>query len=702
MNDLVNVGNLNLSVPTGLTIKMIGTSLTNGTYTLINYSGSLTGSVSNLTPTIIGTTIVPSSRSTYLLGTTATSNGSVTLTVNAQPAASLTWTGNGTSNVWDLKTTANFKNGSTADVFYNADSVTFNDTGSSSPAINVTGTLIPGAITVNNTSSAYTFAGTGSITGSARLTKNGSGTLTITNSNSYTGGTALNSGQINLNNPSAIGTATLIINGGAIDNTSGAPITLTTNNPIYVQGNFTFNGSNDLNLGNGPMTFTNGYTINVAGTSALTIGGGITSTYGVTKGGSGTLVLTGVSQCQAIITAGTLTLGDGGPQGVIWNYLGVNGGVVNASTNWSLGYSSGVGSISISGGTLNFYGSSVNGGTIATQITMTGGAITGSSFDWKNSSNVNLLTNATVSTATISSGMTVSAPRLTLNVAKGSTSSGVDLLISGAIGTDSGAAVVKIGSGTAELSGTNTYTSTSVAAGTLIVSGSISGTTSVIGGTLIVSGSISGTTSITGGTLRVVPGGNVPGAINVGNSGLLQADAGAVLTGAVTVNAGGAASVGQNGPGAATIANNLTLNPQATLSFFANGPVGPTQYGQLVSTNGTVTLGGKLSMVLNYNPAIGDVFYILLNSSGSSMNGTFSNVLDNGDGTGTIQSGNDIFLVSYSANHNLGGVAGFAPGQGNDVALLLTSIVPEPGVASSLLLGTGCLAGLGRFRRRDS
>ena len=89
----------------------------------------------------------------------------------------------------------------------------------------------------------------GSGLGTINLVISGSGTQGLAGSNTYTGGTTLSSGQLNLNNASALGSGALTISGGTIGNTSGAAITLSTNNAQNWNGDFTFTGSNDLNLG---------------------------------------------------------------------------------------------------------------------------------------------------------------------------------------------------------------------------------------------------------------------------------------------------------------------------------------------------------------------------------------------------------------------------------------------------------------------
>ena len=115
---------------------------------------------------------------------------------------------------------------------------------------------------------------TGSLSGAFGLTVNGPSALTLTGSNSFTGGITLNAGGLNLNSAGAAGAGLLALSGGTLDNTSGAAVTLATNNPQLWNGSFTFNGSNPLNLGNGAVSLGAPSTVSVsAGT--LTVGGPI-------------------------------------------------------------------------------------------------------------------------------------------------------------------------------------------------------------------------------------------------------------------------------------------------------------------------------------------------------------------------------------------------------------------------------------------
>lgn len=179
--------------------------------------------------------------------TFTTSDGITTLTntvgIGVTPISvplDLTWQGDGVLNSWS-STATNWLNGTNPAAFAQDDTVTFDDTGSDTPAINLAGSLIPAEMTVNATQN-YTFAGSGSISGSAPLTKSGSGTLTVNTTNTgFSGSINLSGGTIAVGSGASIGSgsitlssnATLSALSGALGTISGA-ITISAGNTATI------------------------------------------------------------------------------------------------------------------------------------------------------------------------------------------------------------------------------------------------------------------------------------------------------------------------------------------------------------------------------------------------------------------------------------------------------------------------------------
>ncbi|MES2559108.1 MAG: autotransporter-associated beta strand repeat-containing protein [Bacteroidota bacterium] len=216
--------------------------------------------------------------------------------------------------------------GGTLDLFgYNETVGSLAGTGTVSSSFTGTLTLTAGGDNSNTTWSGS--INNGSAT-SVALVKNGSGALTLSTANTYTGGTTLNAGTLNINNAAALGASgAFIIAGGSIDNTSGADIT-TNNYTLSLNGDFTYTGSipRNLNLGTGAVTMSGSRQFTVsAGT--LTIGGVINnSAQNITKAGSGTLSFgsQALSVNDVTINAGTFVSTS--------NTLTLNGNFANSGT----------------------------------------------------------------------------------------------------------------------------------------------------------------------------------------------------------------------------------------------------------------------------------------------------------------------------------------------------------------------------------
>jgi autotransporter-associated beta strand protein len=338
--DLINVSGAAALAGSAVRVGLFGAP-TPGTYTVLS-AGSISG-----TPTLANTNVGRANFALNQVGNT------LQVVVTGGPAT-LRWdntgaTGDGTS--WDTQVNQNFKNGAVSDLFFEADKVLFNDQNNNNYTVNVSSVVLPSEIIVSNSSGDYVFPNVGGeIGGTAALTKSGTRALTLATANSFSGGVVLNAGTLYinnggvvLNNTSALGRGTFTINGGTLDNTSGLGVTVATNNPqVWTANAITFLGTDNLNLGTGPVTATGNmvFTVNenplVLGPSSLTIGGAITTTAGssLTKEGDGLLAINGATNYSAgvIVNGGILRLGNvnaAGTSAITVN----NGGTLALSAN---------------------------------------------------------------------------------------------------------------------------------------------------------------------------------------------------------------------------------------------------------------------------------------------------------------------------------------------------------------------------------
>ncbi|MBC8097023.1 MAG: autotransporter-associated beta strand repeat-containing protein, partial [Akkermansiaceae bacterium] len=222
VNDLIslNGGTLALNGVSTVLPNYLNGPLASGAYTLISGGTATTGSAANLA--WAGITGMRQAF-TFDLSTP----GSVLLQVSGPPPAALVWQGTNGSN-WDL-TTTNWLNSGVADKFFNIDPVLFDDTSTNGSVI-VAATVEPGAVTVSNTTRAYTLSG-GRITGAMALVKSGAGSLTLAASNSFTGGVTIQGGDIflanDVANQTALGTGPVTLANGTL-NMFSSPLTANT------------------------------------------------------------------------------------------------------------------------------------------------------------------------------------------------------------------------------------------------------------------------------------------------------------------------------------------------------------------------------------------------------------------------------------------------------------------------------------------
>jgi len=125
------------------------------------------------------------------------------------------------------------------------------------------------------------------LSGSAALAKKDSGTLVLNGNNSYTGGTRLDGGTLEVGHDSALGSGALLVRGaGTLQ--SNTDVTLA--NAVTLGANLTLDGSHDM-----------------------TLGGDVSGVGNLIKNGAGTVTLTGANSATGgtLITAGRLVASAG-------------------------------------------------------------------------------------------------------------------------------------------------------------------------------------------------------------------------------------------------------------------------------------------------------------------------------------------------------------------------------------------------------
>jgi autotransporter-associated beta strand protein len=305
----------------------------------------------------------------------------------------------------------------------------------------VTGYTVTGgpiALSGSNSAANTVTVGSGSatvasaLTGNAGLTKAGAGSLILAGDNSFTGGTQINAGTVQLGN------------GGTAGSIAGG------------------------------VTIGSGATLAVNRSDALTLAGNLTGAGSLSKAGAGTLTLSGSNDhaggttvtAGAVAVDGVARLGSGG--------LTLNGGRLN--------YTGGVGtlasgSIGASGGTFD-----VGTGGDLTITTLTGtanqlvkegaGTLRIASLPATFSANAGVLSTAQVGTYSLATNLanagtiefTGSATRVNVNSnqtgagALRFATSGQSIAVSGASGTAANPIVLAVGSGTVNIGATSGFT----------------------------------------------------------------------------------------------------------------------------------------------------------------------------------------------------------------------------------------------------
>jgi autotransporter-associated beta strand protein len=676
---IVVTGTLNIGGTTPITISgQTGT----GTYTLFQY-GTFAGSVGNLT-------VSPGFVITNNTAAKAIQLFSTHVPVN------LTWLGDGSVNAWDVGVTTNWLQSGTNQYFYEGDFVTFNNTGSDSPSIALTGSISPGSTTVNATQT-YDFTGSGILSGN--LTKSGSGTLILENNNTYPGPTVINAGVLQLGNGGNTGSvgagpvtnnAALVFDQSASDtvpnNISGTgTLNVAGGADLYLTGSNSYSGQtiitagtlhpengSALGLGTAGLVNINGGNLYVDlninfPTEPLTLGG---YTVALEKGGAGVSTLGGTVTLDSDATFSV----DTGATLDLTNATGING--VSAGANLTLAgggagnftgpVSLGTGNLTVNGGTWTvaatnrFSGlTTINGGTLllsgplslsqppasfnASQVTLNGGAL-------------GVVTNVTLADGNI--GITLNA-NATISVVNTNNTFTISNDISG------GSTLIKSGPGRLVLSGANDFS------GTLNVD--TASTSANDGTTVIANNAAIANLSVSAGSPSIYIGDNNGGSSTLALDGTLGP-----ITVAPDISLTGrnvAVQAIENIAGSNTISGNLTL------------VVGGGLY-EIQSDSGILTLSAPLPYATPTSSGrtftflgAGDIAVTggIQDGSNNGITNVWDSVIEDGPG-----------LLDLSATNTYSGSTVVS----NGVLYLTGGLGTGPvTVAGGLLVGTGTLLG---------
>jgi autotransporter-associated beta strand protein len=291
-----------------------------GQFPLIKY-GVLSGA-----PTLILGSI-PTGVSATLVNNTANNSVDLNITGINLPR----WDGEA-GGTWDIGVTTNWVNsGTSLPTFYgDGNAVLFDDNAAGTTTVNLTTTVNPLSVTVNNTNLVYTITGTGKITGGTGLVKQGPNALSVLNTggNNYTGPTTIAGGTLSVTNLASGGSPS------AIGASSANPTNL-----VFSGGKLSYAGA--------PVSINRGYTVTADGSALETVGnltlsGVVRGTSGTfNKTGLGQLTYTGVSSSNVLCdfnTAGSTYLIRAGT--VVLD--GSAGAQINISRNLNVGADAGV------------------------------------------------------------------------------------------------------------------------------------------------------------------------------------------------------------------------------------------------------------------------------------------------------------------------------------------------------------------------
>jgi fibronectin-binding autotransporter adhesin len=347
-------------------------------------------------------------------------------------------------------------------------------------------------------------------------------------------------------------------NDGTGSYTVSVDTTVSASGLIFEEGNVTI-----ANAG-GSLTLTGASTVNVAGGATPIISQAIAGSVGLTKTGTGVLVLSGTNEYagNTTISAGTLQIGNGSTTGEISGSV-TNAGTLafNRSNDFTFaGNITGAGSVTKNGaGTLTLSGvNSYVGGT-----TVSGGGLTGTTGSLQGG----IVNNAAVTfdqggdgiyagNMSGSGTLTKTGAGVVTVTGTNSYSGGTTVSAGGLIGTTASlqGAILNNSAVTFDQGNVGTYAGDLTGSGTLAKSGAgtvtLSGTNSYSGGTTVIAGGLTGTTTSLQG--------------NIANSGVVTFDQSS--TGTYSGNLSGSGSLAKSGSGTLTLGGTNSHSGSTTVN----------------------------------------------------------------------------------------------------------------------------------------